>query len=200
MKAFSESNWMKEISASPTAHWLTAWLATKPLEVWAWPFTESSMSRYVHQFILKWNGNAFSEKNFVNYFSSRLSHGFIMVQIMLYNRHGQSAARGPHAALQTFFAALDFKYTITIIHNYLRKFDFLSLNMTFLKDITEEHFRNLLRFSQICREIFKITLYPSTNLDVCLMFGMNLQPQEHSNYWKWPLTKKVWPPLLYNLF
>jgi hypothetical protein len=27
----------------------------------------------------------------------------------LYTRHGQSAARGPHAALQTFFAALELK-------------------------------------------------------------------------------------------
>ncbi len=28
-------------------------------------------------------------------------------QVWLYIRHGQSAARGPHAALQTFFAALE---------------------------------------------------------------------------------------------
>jgi hypothetical protein len=29
-------------------------------------------------------------------------------------------------------------------------------------DIFEEHFRNLLKFTQICREIFKIILNPST--------------------------------------
>jgi hypothetical protein len=30
-------------------------------------------------------------------------------QFLFYTRHGQSAARGPHAARQTFFAALEFK-------------------------------------------------------------------------------------------
>ena len=34
---------------------------------------------------------------------------FVQRSFMLYNRGGQSAARGPHAALQTFFAALEFK-------------------------------------------------------------------------------------------
>ena len=46
---------------------------------------------------------------------------------MVYGRHGQSAARGPHAALQTFFAALELKIFDSPVptHNYLRKFDFL---------------------------------------------------------------------------
>jgi hypothetical protein len=30
-----------------------------------------------------------------------------LIEVRLYNRHGQSAARGPHAALQTFFVALE---------------------------------------------------------------------------------------------
>ena len=33
---------------------------------------------------------------------------------ILYNRHGQSAARGPHAARQIFFAALEFSMGLKI--------------------------------------------------------------------------------------
>jgi hypothetical protein len=87
---------------------------------------------------------------------------------MVYGRHGQSAA------LQTFFSALELKIFDSPVptHNYLRKFDFLKPKY----DIFEEHFRNLLRFSQICRQIFKIVLNPSTPLFICLMFVMNLRP------------------------
>jgi hypothetical protein len=47
----------------------------------------------------------------------------------------------------------------------------------------EEHFRNLSRFSKICREIFK-KIEPLYPLDICLMFGINLRPREHSKLLK----------------
>ncbi len=32
------------------------------------------------------------------------------------------------------------------------------------------------------------------------MYGMNLRSQEHSKLLKWPVTKKVWPPLLLTVW
>jgi hypothetical protein len=89
---------------------------------------------------------------------------------MVYTRHGQTVPCGPHAARQTFFAALEFRGVQIFCKNAIfeKKFDFLSQNMTFLKNI----FWNLLFFSQICKEISKKNLTP-------LPPGMNLRPPKH---------------------
>jgi hypothetical protein len=59
---------------------------------------------------------------------------------MLYNRHGQSAACGPHAARQTFFAALElrggsifFGKCTPLNAIFEVNVEFLSQKMTFLK-------------------------------------------------------------------
>ncbi len=113
---------------------------------------------------------------------------------MLHIRHGQSAARGPHAARQTFFAALEIKGAQFFCKINPKKCHFWIIFWLFKpkNDIFKEHFWCLLGFSLICREIFKKLCTP-------LPPRMNLRPPEHKNYWKWPATKKVWPPLLYIL-
>ncbi len=73
-----------------------------------------------------------------------------------------------------FLRPLSLKYTIP--HSRFFKKNWL---FKLKYDIFEEYFRNLLRFSQICRETFKIILNPSPQ-DIYLMFGMNLRPWEHS--------------------
>ncbi len=60
--------------------------------------------------------------------------------LMLYYRHGQSAARGPHAAVQTFLWPLSFKYTIPHSHLFRKILLFKPKY-----DIFDEHFRNLKR-------------------------------------------------------
>ncbi len=115
-------------------------------------------------------------------------------QVTIYNSYGQRAARGPHAACQTFFAALESKgaQILCIINppkcHFWRKFWLFKPK----NDIFEEHFRNLLGFSQICRENFKIFCPPST-------LGMNLRPPEHKKLLKMAVSKKVWPPLIYKV-
>ena len=71
-----------------------------------------------------------------------------------------------------FLRPLSSKYMIHHSQLPLRKFDFLKPKY----NIFDKHFRNFLRFSQICRQIFKIVLNPSTPLFICLMFVMNLRP------------------------
>ena len=75
----------------------------------------------------------------------------------------------------------------------LNYFCFPFCKMHPLNAIFEEHFWNL-----FCREIFKKCkpLYP---LDFWLMYKNNLRPQNIQNYWKWPVTKKVWSPLSYKV-
>ncbi len=113
--------------------------------------------------------------------------------LIVYNRHGQSAARRPHAARQTFFAALESKGAQILCkinpkkHHVWRKFWLFKPK----KDIFEEHFWNLLGFSQICREHFKKFCPP-------LPLEWTCGPQNIKKYWKWPVSKKVWPPLVYN--
>ena len=68
-----------------------------------------------------------------------------------------------------FLRPFSIKYMIPP-HNFLKKIWLLKPKY----DIFEENFRNLLRFSQICREIFKIIKNPCTLR--YLMFGMNLRP------------------------
>ncbi len=92
--------------------------------------------------------------------------------LMYYNRHGQSAGCGPHAALQTFLWPLSFKYTIP------RQRLFGKILLFKPKyDIFDEHFRNLQRN-------FRNNYVPLYPLDICHMFGMNLRPQEHSKLLK----------------
>jgi len=70
---------------------------------------------------------------------------------------------------------LSFKYTI-FTHIYLEKIWLFKPKY----EIFDDHLRNLLGFSKIYREIFKISI----PLDICLMFGMNLRPQELSKLLK----------------
>jgi hypothetical protein len=67
-------------------------------------------------------------------------------------------------------------------------------------DIFEEHFRNLLRFPQICRENFKIILNPSAPLHICFMFGMNLRPLGHWITENGPWVKKSGHPWSNNFY
>jgi hypothetical protein len=68
-------------------------------------------------------------------FTKDISH------LMVYGRHGQSAARGPHAARETFFVALEIKGAQNFCKItpknaiFEENFYFLSQKMTFLKNI-----------------------------------------------------------------
>jgi hypothetical protein len=66
-------------------------------------------------------------------------------------------------------------------------------------DIFEEHFRNLLNFHKSAETFLKyfwIPIPPQISVS-CLEWTCG--PENIQNDWKWPLTKKVWPPLVYIL-
>jgi hypothetical protein len=92
---------------------------------------------------------------FVYFTAVQLSFLQCILLIKLYTRHGQSAAAC--SPPDFFWRPLSLKYLIPDSPFFKKIWLFKPKY-----DIFEEHSRNISRFTQICREIFKIILNPST--------------------------------------